>query len=607
MSSTASFPGRGVPRTSNLIRAFKPKVSESPSMQANVTFLAPKVPRDSNQVVAAKFFRSSGRLDDVSVDLRAYKKGQINPISSILSYLPEPQDSNTLNMLLKAILTIALLSAVASSVHASPVTDDGKIPNRYIIRFKAEVNSSVILHHHEWVGNALKNGHPGGRRPDGTPLPKLPRCANFKVTKSWDAETVVKGYVATMTKDVADALKDLPEVVSVHQDAYLTQQVDATIRTVNNDFLYNHRRTNVRDRNQVSTQYRWFDNDRLLRGVYTDEIYFLDSGIDVNQAEFVQVGMGMVKPRAFSIYRSGCPMETPFANNPFSCSADQNGHGTMLAAVAGGETLGASRSMYLYSVKVVNQDNTVSVSNILDGLNAVGNFRRSTCPEIAYSRTTSNSVLPGGWNINKATEPCKTNQEFLALTRAATCYVVIAWAGQYDDNLQDVKDRLSWFGCTLVVAAGNRDSTPWAGGDACKVWPAKVPWVITVGGFDQNDNFYANGNGGSCVDILAPAVNYVVPVANRVNQFVYASGTSLAAAFMAGLMASYTNLWKDPEYAPFWNWAVVNLDLHGRTGYTYNRTMNWGTRGRITNVPANTVNLIPFTDFQAAKPWPFVP
>jgi len=96
-----------------------------------------------------------------------------------------------------------------------------------------------------------------------------------------------------------------------------------------------------------------------------------------------------------------------------------------------------------------------------------------------------------------------------------------------DEGVQRAID----LGITVVVAAGND------GIDITSVTPARVAGAITVGAYDEAEQFASFSNFGSGVDILAPGVA-ITSLANTGATTVMV-GTSMAAAHVSGAAALY--------------------------------------------------------------------
>ncbi|KAM4872847.1 proprotein convertase subtilisin/kexin type 9-like [Thomomys bottae] len=113
--------------------------------------------------------------------------------------------------------------------------------------------------------------------------------------------------------------------------------------------------------------------------------------------------------------------------------------------------------------------------------------------------------------------------------------VLLPLVSGYSQSLNNACKRLARAGAVLVAAAGNFQS------NACAYSPASSPEVITVGAVDSQDQPVTQGslgtNYGSCVDIFAPG-KHIVSAAKDCNVcYVRKSGTSQAAAHVAGIAA----------------------------------------------------------------------
>jgi Tol biopolymer transport system component len=203
------------------------------------------------------------------------------------------------------------------------------------------------------------------------------------------------------------------------------------------------------------------------------------------------------------------------------------GHGTHVAGIVGGSTYGVAKNVQLKAVRVLNCSNAGSVSQVVAGIDWVaGNH---TTPSAALL-----SISTGG---------------SLTLDNAVIALVAS--------------------GVTSVVAAGNNNL------NAGTRSPARVPEAITVGAVDQFDTRAVVSNFGSVLDLFAPGVN--IESADWANDTatLQRTGTSMAAAFTAGVVARYLS--GNPGDTP----ADVALALTGSA-----------TAGRVINPGAGSPNLL---------------
>ena len=90
-------------------------------------------------------------------------------------------------------------------------------------------------------------------------------------------------------------------------------------------------------------------------------------------------------------------------------------------------------------------------------------------------------------------------------------------------------------GVIIVAAAGN--GTKDGAQDACTLFPAIMPQVITVGALTHGDKLASFSNFGKCVDIFAPGVDVTFANAVKKTKLLVDSGTSQATALVSGVVA----------------------------------------------------------------------
>jgi len=225
-------------------------------------------------------------------------------------------------------------------------------------------------------------------------------------------------------------------------------------------------------------------------------IYILDSGINMDHTEF--------ENRA--IY-AGIDLVDEDTNTKFKGS-DCNGHGTHVASLAAGKTVGVAKKATLYSLRVLDCEKVGKQSSVLRGLDYVTNRRLNN--------------------------------------RNQSMVVVMSLLGPKSLSLNLAVDRAVSEGIVVVTAAGNNRE------DGCNYSPGSSPSSINVGATDYSNSLYQIGkygtNYGKCVDIFAPGdkvhgANYRAP-----NSFVNLSGTSMACPLVAGAVAIL--LQKFPTLSP---------------------------------------------------------
>ncbi|XP_069843715.1 proprotein convertase subtilisin/kexin type 9-like [Dipodomys merriami] len=219
------------------------------------------------------------------------------------------------------------------------------------------------------------------------------------------------------------------------------------------------------------------------------EVYLLGTGIQPNHME--------IKGRINISDFERVPEEEWQSTSAPRTQGNCEGNGSYLAALVNGQNVGVAKDINIHSLRVLNCQGKGTVSGILMGL------------EFLWKKLGSN--------------PSKRMVVLLPLVSG------------YSQSINDACKRLARAGAVLVAAAGNFQS------NACAYSPASSPEVITVGAVDSQIQPLIQGsqgtNYGSCVDIFAPGKNIVSASKDCNACYVTQSGTSQAAAHVAGIAA----------------------------------------------------------------------
>lgn len=230
-------------------------------------------------------------------------------------------------------------------------------------------------------------------------------------------------------------------------------------------------------------------------------VYAVDSGYQNTHPEFVNTNIS-------------CGIDIINADPTLPCS-DTYGHGTMVAGLVAGGTVGVARGVNLISVKVgINKNIQPTIAAVIAGVEWI------------------------------------TSQKLLNRKQPMVAVISIAFMTDDGDiNLIDVAvNRMIAAGVTTVTGAGNFAE------DACYTTPARVVNAITVGGTDMYDTVWNESNYGPCVDIFAPSVNLTFPW--RKSQYITdIGGTSMAAPLVAGIAAMHLQL--NPRLLPVGVWRNI--------------------------------------------------
>lgn len=200
-------------------------------------------------------------------------------------------------------------------------------------------------------------------------------------------------------------------------------------------------------------------------------------------------------------------------------------HGTHVAGILGGTTYGVAKQVTLHSVRVLNCNVVGDSLYVVAGLQWIRDHHQ----------------LPAVVNMSLSIPVSSSNSTMV----------------------EALVNQLIAAGITVVASAGND------GADACSVIPARIPGVLTVGAYDQNDHVWAGSNGGNCVDLYAPGVDILSAIEGG---SALKTGTSMAAPHVAGAVALEFGVYPSATAAE----VATDLLLNRSNGWLLNTTYLYG-------------------------------
>ena len=262
-------------------------------------------------------------------------------------------------------------------------------------------------------------------------------------------------------------------------------------------------------------------------------VYVVDSGVNLTHEQF--------GGRALA----GLDELTHDNNDPVSpASSDCNGHGTHVAALASGSTVGVAPGSTVISVRVLDCDGEGRVPYVVAALKWVRGHHVGNTPAIVN--------LSLGVDI-----------------------------GDEGSSIDEQVRALLAEGVVVTIAAGNGDS--YGRYNSCDIAPAHVEGALTVGAVAINDAFTTYSGFGPCVDILAPGGTSSTGIESAwiggTSAYDIDAGTSMASPLVAGYVAQL--LQQQPGLCP----AQISDAVVSRA-----------TTGVVTALDATTANRLLFID-----------
>eukprot|EP00316_Scyphosphaera_apsteinii_P022984 CAMPEP_0119314936 /NCGR_PEP_ID=MMETSP1333-20130426/34111_1 /TAXON_ID=418940 /ORGANISM="Scyphosphaera apsteinii, Strain RCC1455" /LENGTH=1402 /DNA_ID=CAMNT_0007320141 /DNA_START=74 /DNA_END=4282 /DNA_ORIENTATION=- len=244
------------------------------------------------------------------------------------------------------------------------------------------------------------------------------------------------------------------------------------------------------------------DPDKL-KALFNGEgvhVFVIDSGIQVNHQEFgCDKGPKNENCRVGFGYNGFTKKECTPTKNKASMNdcMDEFGHGTHVAGIVAGNTVGVAPGVILHPVKMFE------------------------------GASTSYDVMLGGveWTIRKAKKMMESGTPV-----SVQCSFGVVQNEAIDNLFKKVVQN----GIPLVVSAGNM------GTDSCGRSPAGLSdknQVITVGAATAVDTLGRFSGWGTCVTVFAPGVNIWSTWVGSKEAYKTDTGTSMAAPMITGLLA----------------------------------------------------------------------
>ncbi len=207
-------------------------------------------------------------------------------------------------------------------------------------------------------------------------------------------------------------------------------------------------------------------------------IYIVDTGVDAAHPDFGS--------RVLDGYD---------AFNQNLDQSDCQGHGTHVAGIVAGSKYGVAKESLIIPVRVLNCSGQGNTSTLTSGIDWILNNHPS-----------------GSIGI-----------------------VNMSLGGPKDISVNLAVSRLIRAGLVVVAAAGNSSV------DSCTFSPASADGVIAVGAINSQNYRSPFSNWGDCVDIFAPGSKINSNVPGNYSAVSQKSGTSQAAAFVSGVIATYVS------------------------------------------------------------------
>ena len=252
----------------------------------------------------------------------------------------------------------------------------------------------------------------------------------------------------------------------------------------------------------------------------------------------------------------------------YPVTSDCDGHGTHVAGLAAGSTVGVARQARVISVRVLDCNGDGEVADVVRALQWVR----------AHHRSGVAAVVNLSFGVDLGDDGTSIDREVQALI---------------DE------------GVVVTVAAGNGDAAgrPF---DACKIAPGDVPDALTVGAIGSADLVSYYSNNGPCVDLYAPGGDRTSGLESAWKDsdthYEFDVGTSMASPLVAGYAALLAQ--QQPGLcASSISSAIVDRStkgvIKGMTTDSFNRLLFLNTAPITATAPGEASHVMITTDSQS--------
>ena len=325
----------------------------------------------------------------------------------------------------------------------------------------------------------------------------------------------IRGYTGKFTDQVLQRIREMPEVDYVERDQIVkTQETQKGSPWVRHNALISPCEWLI----VLSTPNkqglaRISHRPKLTPGTFTKyeydadagkgvDVYVIDTGININHNEFGgRASWGKTIPRN-------------------DVDEDNNGHGTHCAGTIASRKYGVAKAANVIAVKVLGSNGSGSMSDVIEGVLFAAKSAAEKAMAAAAERKPTGSTKHKGSVAN------------------------MSLGGGKSQALDDAVNGAVDSGLHFAVAAGNDNR------DACSYSPAGAGKAVTAGASTLGDERSYSSNLGPCVDVFAPGMNIPSTWIGSKDAQNTISGTSMASAHTAGLLAYLLSIYPSATFDP---------------------------------------------------------